>query len=282
VTKAGCEVRFDEIGYWSEVKLDIVKQYATAYSQILSNQSNLTHVYIDAFAGAGVHVSKATGEFVPGSPLNALAVKPPFKEVHLIDMDHARVENLKALTQGHPEVFLHEGNCNDVLLKTVFPRANYESYSRALCLLDPYGLTLDWKVLETAGKMKSIDLFLNFPIMDMNRNALWRDIKGTDTADVARMDAFWGDDSWKKAAYQSQGNLFGADDLVKKSGNLAVVKAFKERLQKVAGFKNVPDPIPMRNSIGAVVYYLFFASQKDVANRIVRHIFDTYKTRGGA
>ena len=282
MTTVGGEVRFDEIGYWSEVKLDIVKQYATAYSQILSKQSNLSHVYIDAFAGAGVHISKATGEFIPGSPLNALAINPPFKEVHLIDLVHARVENLKTLTKGHPEVFVHEGDCNDVLLATVFPRAKYENYRRALCLLDPYGLTLDWKVMETAGKMRSVDLFLNFPIMDMNRNALWRDIKGADPADVERMNAFWGDDSWKAAAYQAQGNLFGGDDLVKRSGNIAVVKAFQDRLQKVAGFKNVPEPMPMRNSIGAVVYYLFFASQKDVANKIVGHIFDTYKTRGGA
>jgi len=27
---------FDEIGYWTEGKLDIVKEYATAYSRILS------------------------------------------------------------------------------------------------------------------------------------------------------------------------------------------------------------------------------------------------------
>lgn len=28
-------VQFDEIGYWSEIKLDIVREYATAYSTII-------------------------------------------------------------------------------------------------------------------------------------------------------------------------------------------------------------------------------------------------------
>ena len=53
-------LRFDEIGYWSEVKLDIVRDYAREYSKILSAQRNpeLEHVYIDAFAGAGLHLSK--------------------------------------------------------------------------------------------------------------------------------------------------------------------------------------------------------------------------------
>ena len=67
-------LRFDEIGYWSQVKLEIVRDYAKAYSTILAKQPRLQHVYVDAFAGAGVHQLKTTGELVPGSPLNALAV----------------------------------------------------------------------------------------------------------------------------------------------------------------------------------------------------------------
>jgi len=32
------EFRFDEIGYWSEIKLEILKNYAAEYSKILSAQ----------------------------------------------------------------------------------------------------------------------------------------------------------------------------------------------------------------------------------------------------
>lgn len=75
---------FDEIGYWSEVKLDILREYAGTYSRILSAQTRprLSHVYIDAFAGTGVHVSRRTQKFVLGSPLNALQVQPPFDAYH--------------------------------------------------------------------------------------------------------------------------------------------------------------------------------------------------------
>jgi three-Cys-motif partner protein len=54
--------KLSEIGRWSEIKLEIVKEYAKAYSIILSKQSYLTHVYVDAFAGAGVHISKSSKE----------------------------------------------------------------------------------------------------------------------------------------------------------------------------------------------------------------------------
>lgn len=70
--------QYSEIGKWSEAKLDIVSKYGKAYSTIL-NKKPLSHAYIDAFAGAGSHISKATGSFVQGSPLNALAVSPPHR-----------------------------------------------------------------------------------------------------------------------------------------------------------------------------------------------------------
>ena len=69
----------------------------------------------------------------------------------------------------------NEGDCNQILLENVFPRVRYEDYRRGLCILDPYGLDLDWNVISRAGQMKTIDLFLNFPVADMNRNVLWRD-----------------------------------------------------------------------------------------------------------
>ena len=59
-----------------------------------------------------------------------------------------------------------------------------------------------------------------------------------------------------------------------------IVAAFRERLKNVAGFRHVPEPVAMRNKMGAVVYYLFFASPKPVARDIVTFIFDKYRARG--
>lgn len=248
-------LKFDEIGYWSEVKLAIVKEYAAAYSNILTAQTKpkLHHVYVDAFAGAGAHLSKTTGDMVPGSPLNALEIKPPFTEHHLIDLDGTKVKNLRALVGERGDVCVHEGDCNKLLLKTVFPRIRYEDFRRALCLLDPYGLSLTSEVVERAGKMKSIEIFLNFPIMDMNRNALWSNSSGVPEEEADRMTTFWGDESWKQAAYAEQPTLFGGSDSVKYGGNERIVQAYRDRLRKVAGFKFVPEPMPMRNTRGAVV-----------------------------
>ncbi len=268
----------DEIGPWSEVKLDIVREYAQAYSRILSGQKKLRlhHIYIDAFAGAGVHISRSTKEFVPGSPLNALNVRPPFSDYHFIDISQARIGSLQKVAQERTNVFVHEGDCNQVLLEKVFPKVQFKNYRRGLCLLDPYGLHLDWQVIYTAGQMKSVEIFLNFPIMDMNMNVLKHDPESVPPEQAERMTRFWGDESWKAAAYSTAGNLFGYEE---KTDNEAITEAFRERLLSIAGFKHVSRPLAMRNSRDAVVDYLFFASPKPEAIEIIDDIFKKHEKR---
>lgn len=130
--------------------------------------------------------------------------------------------------------------------------------------------------------MRSVDIFLNFPVTDINRNVLWRDRKSVAAEQIRRMNVYWGDDSWERVAYKpsSQMALWGPP-AEEKTSNEVVAEAFRKRLEDVAGFSNVPKPIAMRNSQNSIVYYLFFASQKPVAEEIVGDIFKKYHDREG-
>lgn len=149
---------------------------------------------------------------MPGSPLNALNVSPPFAEYHFIDVNQARVGSLQQVAQQQLNVFVHEGDCNQVLLEKVFPKVQFKDYRRGLCLLDPYGLHLNWQVIYTAGQMKSVEIFLNFPIMDMNMNVLKHDPESVPSEQAERMTRFWGDESWKSAAYSTIGNPLSSSE----------------------------------------------------------------------
>lgn len=266
----------DEIGPWTEVKLEILKRYAVEYSKILASQTSpaFWHVYIDAFAGTGVHLSRTSGEMVLGSPLNALLVQPPFREYHLIDLDGDKIAALRDLVGDRKDVHLHHGDCNKVLISDVFPEVQFSDFRRGLCLFDPYKLTLNWEVIQEAGSMLSLDIFINFPIHDINRTVLHHDPTSVSKANVDRMNAFWGDESWKVVAYERVSTLFGHE--LEKVSNPRFAEAFRKRLKKVAGFRRVPEPLPMKNSKGSTVYYLFFASQKGTAEDIVTYIFDRF------
>ena len=268
----------DVVGDWTEVKLRIIQDYSKAYATILHKHPELTFSYIDAFAGAGSIVSRNTRERKPGSPLLVLDIKPAFHHYYFIEKDHARAEQLRTLTADKSDVTIYEGDCNTLLAKNIFPRCRYKDFCRALCLFDPYGLNPRWDVIETAGKMGSIEIFLNFMIMDANRNVLWGNPERVKAGQIERMNAFWGDDSWREAAYEARQGLFG--DMMEKTKPGAIIQAFRKRLKEIAGFKFVPDPIPMKNMKGVPIYYLFFASHNEAGNRIATAIFKKYRTRG--
>jgi three-Cys-motif partner protein len=273
----GSPVKFDRIGYWSELKLEIIEKYGAAYTKAFANAGNLKKYYIDAFSGPGVHVSKTTKARIEGSPARALKISPPFDAFYFIDLNAGKADHLRAICGDRSDVHIHTGDCNKYLTSQLLPTIHYRKFNRALCVLDPYGLDLDWDVILHAGQSGAIDMFLNFPVMDMNRNAIWRDPDKAPAGGIDRMNKYWGDDSWRNAAYAEprQGNFFGPE--LVKQGNEVIVAAFRERLKKVAGFTHVPDPLPMRNSKNAVVYYLFFASPKDVAQKIINDIFRPYE-----
>lgn len=272
-------VEYDEIGIWSEVKLEIVREYAAAYATIMEATRRdriprLSWIYIDAYAGPGYHLSRTTGETVEGSPLIALHTNPPFHEYHFIDTEPARAKQLRDLAGDRDDVHIYTDDCNEVLLRDVFPRAKHRDYRRALCLLDPYNINLTWEVIEAAGQSGSIDIFLNFMIMDINRNALRKRMENSLQTKVDQLTRLVGDESWKDAGYREVETLFGID--YQKVSNEEFAEWFRQRLITKAGFKHVPKPMPMKTKNNAVIYYLYFASQKPAALNVVNSIFKKY------
>jgi len=145
------------IAHWHEIKLDIVRRYGVAYSTIASRQPGLAHYWIDGFIRSGTDTP--VREFVPGSPFNALLVAPPFHHHYLVSMDGQRPDALRRAVVGRPDVTLPEGGSR-ALAEDVLPRVRQEDYRRALCVLDPCGAALDWRVIEMAGRLRTIDLFV--------------------------------------------------------------------------------------------------------------------------
>jgi len=267
----------DEIGVWSEIKLAILKEYACAFTRILKTKTWCKGCcYVDAFAGAGMHISKTTGEMVPGSPLNALIVEPRFDRIVLIDFESEKVESLKTLCGQDKRVEIMPGDCNVVLLDKVVPSLTYSSYWRGLCVLDPYGIhgkTLRWQTIKQLADLRTVDIFLNFPLMDINRNTLRKRLANADDSDVAAFSEFCGTEDWKDLMYQQ--DLFG--ELGKIGNNRMLAEWFRKRIETVGGFKFVPEPILMRNSKGGKLYFLYFASQQSVAQKVILDIFRKYR-----
>ncbi len=90
-----------------------------------------------------------------------------------------------------------------------------------------------------AGKSKAIDMFLNFPVMDMNRNAIWHQPEKVPQDGIKRMSRFWGDESWRTAAYgeSKQADLFGFGPKKLKQPNDGNCSRFRQAVEGRRGLQ---------------------------------------------
>jgi len=101
----------------------------------------------------------------------------------------------------------------------------------ALCLLDPYNINLTWQVIEAAGKARSIEIFMNLMIMDINRNAMRRNRTSQFRARWINSPAV-GRRVLEGGGYATDRNLFNEPEKV---SNEEFAEAFRLRLEKKAG-----------------------------------------------
>jgi len=71
---------------------------------------SLKKLYVDAFSGAGVHVSKSSGAQIDGSPARALKISSPFDGFFFIDMNEQKTAHLKSLCANRSDVHIETGD----------------------------------------------------------------------------------------------------------------------------------------------------------------------------
>ncbi len=172
-------------GDWTTEKLERVRKYLQAYTTIFARNpaaQKLIPIYVDAFAGTGYRshplrvgdetpllaelVEPETEAFLKGSAQIALEVEPPFKRYLFIEKDaaHAKeLEKLKAKFPNKAQVIQIERTEANAYLKSWCARTDW-CVSRAVMFLDPYGMQVDWPLIEAIARTQAIDLWLLFPL----------------------------------------------------------------------------------------------------------------------
>lgn len=297
-----------EVGPWAKVKLDGLRKYLEAYTEILKKYRYEYH-YIDAFAGPGqytVRQAKPSGtgvidwgepanflaseaeqqQFIAGSPRVALEIKHPFRSYYFIERDPDRITSLHQLRVEWPNtrIAIVQGNCNDEL-RTIVRSMNWSS-NRAVVFLDPFGMQVPWSTVSMLGGTKAIDVFINFPLGMAIQRLLPQDVTKITSDKRARLDEYFGGEDWYDAVYhpvpqQRQLRSLFDDEEIPESpdaikghdSGYALVRWYRERLRTV--FKFVSAAKLIRNSRGGHLYYLIVASQNEVGVKIADHILDS-------
>lgn len=267
-------------GDWTEQKLECVSKYLHAYTTIM-NRQQFHYAYIDAFAGTGYRemendedadelmfpdlVSSEVVDFHDGSARNALEVESPFMKYIFIEKDATRYAELEELRKE----FLLKDRFSEDMIECLCQDANdylkdlcrksWKSH-RALVFLDPYGMQVDWKTIESIAQTQAIDLWILFPLGTVNR--LLKRNGEIRPSLRERLDLFFGEPDWYDVFYQLAEQIsFFDEEQWQKTGNIftTIEQYFIERLQGI--FKDVAtNPLPLRNSKNVPLYLLCFAA----------------------
>lgn len=273
----------DSVGAWSEDKLSLLRKYLEAYSKIMRRQSWLRGFhYIDAFAGTGRPRARDEERFIDGSPRIALTIQYPFDSYRFIEIEPWRVERLEELSQEFPKrnIRIYQGDCNEVISREIASEIRYENYNRGFVFLDPFTMNIEWSTIQTIAETKAMEIFINFPVMALNRTVLPNVAYQLTEKQVERMNAFWGSTEWRGLIYDEVRDLWGnvVEIKIERTTGMLLGKLFRSRLEQV--FKFVTTPLVMRNSVGAPLYCLIFAGHNEIGASITQSIFEQYERLG--
>lgn len=275
-------------GAWTEIKLEILKDYLNFYTKALQ-EKNFELLYIDAFAGTGKRTEilpsapilgqKEKKISLDGSARIALSLDKKFDRYLFIENNHKRIEELKKLRSEFPDTYIKiENDDANKIIKDLAEKPIWQSNSfRGVIFIDPYGLEVSWETLESIAKTKSFDVWYLFPISGVCRQASL-DFKKMEEYKKKSLDKIFGTRDWQNAFYEKkeQPGLFETKESMERKLTIKQIENWvSEKLKSIFTHVSKPTPLP---ATGSQLYSLYFCisnpSHKAIglATKVANHI----------
>jgi len=260
----------------TELKLSVIEKYLSSFTTALKGKFKELW-YIDAFAGTGsrtVRYEAKPGDLIEpsepekverrrGSARIAIDVRPAFDFIVFIERKRSYARALEDLASANPQrrIVVVKDDANRALEALI--DANRWHSTRAVLFLDPFGMELEWSVLEKIANTRAIDVWFLFSLAGLYRQAT-RDLANVDDHKRAALNRVFGSTAWEQELYTQpdQGDLFsaGANGPRRRTLNVAGLESYvKRRLETIFGA--VLNPLPLPVDKGPQRFSLFFASR---------------------
>lgn len=269
-------------GNWTEQKIEMVVGYAKAYLTIMNKYPRFKTLYFDGFAGSGsiYKEEKEEIELIKGTAIRILEIEHPkaFDVYYFVEKSEKNKNELQALINTDfigKTCHVVNDDCNNRLISMAsFLKRN--SSFKVLAFIDPYGMAVNWSSLREL-KGLGVDLWILVPT-GIGVNRLLKKDGHISDAWIQKLEKFLGLSKEKVVEYfyksKTVQTLFGEETNIAKEKQ-AVEKAallYKQCLNKI--FVHVSEPLPLKNSMGSIMYHFMMATNNkaalDIANDIIK------------
>jgi three-Cys-motif partner protein len=263
-----------ESGEWVKEKLYYIKRYIDIFEVAMRDRSWRRRIFIDLFSGPGKCIVRDTNEFLLGSPLLALQTQYPFTDYYFGDLEQYNIDSLKQRVSESSipkdRIHLLVGDANSNVRDVVTEISQFDKFIRGvlpclnLAFLDPEGLELEWKTIETLAHLNRMDLIIHY-----SQNGLTRNLdKSYATQKDTIVDSFFGDRKWRDV-YR---NALSKRESI--GVHRALIDYYKSKLSNL-GYVVINDsdevaqePLIRNTQRNAPLYRLIFASKHPLGNKI--------------
>lgn len=275
-------------GNWSENKIEILVQYASAYLTIMkkyADKYNWKLLYFDGFAGSGhIKGDDEKQRSIVGAATRILEINEPrsFDIYYFVEKEKDFADLLRKVTvESFPnkKVFIANTDCNEKIESlSKFLTTKMGKRFKSLAYIDPYGMQLNWKSLQTLER-HSVDVWVLVPT-GMGVNRLLKKDGNISDAWLSRLENFLGMTKEDILPYFYQEKvvytLFGEETKISKEDNAIEKSAqlYEDRLKSL--FKFVSKPYILKNKMNSIMFHFFMASNNRHAVKIANDITKKY------
>lgn len=250
---------------YARTKLKALQVYLEIFTNSMKNKNWSGFYFLDLQSGPGKN--RIGQDVLLGSPLIALNLQTPFTFYRFNEKDQRLAEALRTRVQASPypdRVQIHQSDVNDIVHTICDEIDEYDKSSKPgqwpslnVAFLDPEGLELHWSSVERLARVNRMDLIINFSTGGINRLA--------GSKDYELIHAFFGNDGWLEDMKLS----------TPQQRRRALITRYLNQLKRFGYYvEESPElehhDISFRNTKGAEVYSLIFASKHPLGDRFWR------------
>lgn len=247
-------------------KLYALEAYIKMAQTAMKYQNWSSRNYIDLEAGPGKN--RIGDQVYLGSPLIALTKPDPFDRYWFNELEDEPFEALQTRISHYPRkhrvklLQLDANEAVDLIVNKIIQEDQFAASqgtrpSFNIAFLDPLGLEVQWQTVEKLGRIKKMDLIINFSTSAINRNLHQPEV----------IDRYFGNQSWRQ--------FINIGDHVQRRRKM--IDLYLEQLKQL-GYWILNDDelgyhdISMKNTRNAEVYSLIFASKNKLGDKLWRQV----------
>ncbi|GAB4487045.1 MAG: three-Cys-motif partner protein TcmP [Saprospiraceae bacterium] len=282
-------------GPWTEKKLNAFVKYVKAYLTIMNKYPKYKTIYFDGFAGSGergapsnqglfqlLQITEEEETVYEGAAERLIKFDEPysFDYYYFIEKNRNNLaklrERLAELPNAQGRILeFRVGDCNEQILK--LSQALKNSTLAALVFLDPFGMQVNWSSIA-ALKDAHCDIWILLPTGVIVNRLL---DKKAELKNIKKLESFFGlSEAEIREKFYVKTTHYGlfeeglVEQFTKISSPIERIAAlYIDNLATIWKYVT-PQPLVLKNSKGAPIFHLVFASNVPAAVKIANQIIE--------